>query len=356
MTDEEYLLYSVSTVETYPYKELKKLLSTFLERGVAQTDNQLVIEHENAVNISDLTGNIQETVITCVMRNSDSLDILEEWEFLRDYKYSALFSTPSFKDTLEKLSTEYATSFNKKACPVYNRIESPVFWDYNEHIAFLKFNQKFDAVSPQTGKEVRTRYPVVVAFHKEEELVEIRFDTLRTIFIDTQDVFYVHLISTVVNCLKREFACDLAALNLDFLVAAAQNAVLGVRLVAQNMRMANGTYAELDVGKNEDYLLPFVGELSDFLLKYQNEFERVPELKEAFENFIKEKNITSDYPWITLLWENGGKTKSYKVKFTFNYYQKGFCLLQHYFSSALVGMERMNNVVNFINRIRPHTS
>ena len=201
-------------------------------------------------------------------------------------------------------------AYNKKACPVYNRIESPVFWDYNEHIAFLKFNQKFDAVSPQTGKEVRTRYPVVVAFHKEEELVEIRFDTLRTIFIDTQDVFYVHLISTVVNCLKREFACDLAALNLDFLVAAAQNAVLGVRLVAQNMRMANGTYAELDVGKNEDYLLPFVGELSDFLLKYQNDFERVPELKEAFENFIKEKNITSDYPWITLLWENGGKTKS----------------------------------------------
>ena len=63
----------------------------------------------------------------------------------------------------------------------------------------MKFNQKFDAVSPQTGKEVRTRYPVVVAFHKEEELVEIRFDTLRTIFIDTQDVFYVHLISTVVN-------------------------------------------------------------------------------------------------------------------------------------------------------------
>lgn len=117
MTDEEYLLYSVSTVETYPYKELKKLLSTFLERGIAQTDNQLVIEHENAVNISDLTGNIQETVITCVMRNSDSLDILEEWEFLRDYKYSALFSTPSFKDTLEKLSTEYAISFNKKHAP-----------------------------------------------------------------------------------------------------------------------------------------------------------------------------------------------------------------------------------------------
>ncbi len=43
----------------------------------------------------------------------------------------------------------------------------------------------------------------MVAFHKEEELVEIRFDTLRTIFIDTQDVFYVHLISTVVNCLTH---------------------------------------------------------------------------------------------------------------------------------------------------------
>lgn len=117
MTDEEYLLYSVSTVETYPYKELKKLLSTFLERGIAQTDNQLVIEHENAVNISDLTGNIQETVITCVMRNSDSLDILEEWEFLRDYKYSALFSTPSFKDTLENFQLNMPFHLIKKHAP-----------------------------------------------------------------------------------------------------------------------------------------------------------------------------------------------------------------------------------------------
>ena len=56
----------------------------------------------------------------------------------------------------------------------------------------------------------------------------------------------------------------------------------------------------------------------------------------------------SDYPWIELLWENEIKTRSIRVKFVFNYMNNSYCLIQHYYSNVLIGMERMNYVIEYI--------
>jgi len=50
MTNEEiYARYSISTIESYTSKELKKIRALFLECGVAQNDDQLMLEHEHAI-------------------------------------------------------------------------------------------------------------------------------------------------------------------------------------------------------------------------------------------------------------------------------------------------------------------
>ena len=56
----------------------------------------------------------------------------------------------------------------------------------------------------------------------------------------------------------------------------------------------------------------------------------------------------SDYPWIELLWEDEIKTRSIHAKFVFNYMGNNYCLIQHYYSSTLIGMERMNHVIKYI--------
>ena len=56
----------------------------------------------------------------------------------------------------------------------------------------------------------------------------------------------------------------------------------------------------------------------------------------------------SDYPWVELLWENEIKTRSNRVKFVFNYMNKSYCLIQYYYSNVLIGMERMNYVIEYI--------
>ena len=37
-----------------------------------------------------------------------------------------------------------------------------------------------------------------------------------------------------------------------------------------------------------------------------------------------------------------------RVKFVFNYMNKSYCLIQYYYSNVLIGMERMNYVIEYI--------
>lgn len=96
------------------------------------------------------------------------------------------------------------------------------------------------------------------------------------------------------------------------------------------------------------FLLPFIGELRSLLNDNQAELEKVPDFREALEQFMFEMEEMSDYPWIELLWENEIKTRSNRVKFVFNYMNKSYCLIQYYYSNVLIGMERMNYVIEYI--------
>lgn len=137
------------------------------------------------------------------------------------------------------------------------------------------------------------------------------------------------------------------SLNLDFMVNVCKRDE-NVKLIAQSMKLPNGGNAQLDVGNNQEYILPFIGELRSLLNDNQAELEKVPDFREALEQFMFEMEEMSDYPWIELLWENEIKTRSNRVKFVFNYMNKSYCLIQYYYSNVLIGMERMNYVIEYI--------
>ena len=122
------------------------------------------------------------------------------------------------------------------------------------------------------------------------------------------------------------------------------------------MKINTGQYAQLEVGNNQEYILTFIGELKNILLDFQDELEKVPALKDTLDQFMFEKEEMSDYPWIEVLWDNDIKTRSIHVKFIFNYMNKDYGLIQHYYNNVLVGMERMNYVVDYIASNRANTS
>ena len=366
MTREEYLLYIEGAINSYSTKEKEYLKELFIENSIAYDKLQIKINDKNisakpteSIDITDLE--VSEQIEKCISDSKEAVKILEDWEFIKNYKYSVIYTVESnFEDLIlnitnssniikkNKISDEcgYMFDFEK-----FDSLEPIIRENNDTKLLFLKYNLKFEAIHPQTQEEMLVKYPLLVIIHKAENLIEFRFDNLNKIFFFGNKRFYLELVYKTADHFNRTFNADIIPLDLDFMIAKSKNHDK-IKLIAQYIKTADGGHARLEVGNNEKYILPFIGELNLLMQENKSEFDKAPFIKGLLEQFIHEKEETSDYPWITVLWENEIKTRSTQVKFTFNYANGNFCLLQHYYNNILLGMERMNNVVRFIGENR----
>lgn len=114
------------------------------------------------------------------------------------------------------------------------------------------------------------------------------------------------------------------------------------------MRFSDGGKACLEVGSNELYTLPLLGELKNIITENHEEFNKAIAIKQMLETWINSKEEEADYSWVCLCWPDDKKRKTYdnKVRFHFDYFEEDERLLYHY--SGPLGMERMNQVVRSI--------
>lgn len=346
---ENYKLYLLKTVNSCPDKVKRFLVKRFLEEGIATNEsdsNQLVLEGLGCLNISGKS--LSDKLLICLQKSDKAIRIYEKWEFEKDYKYSVIFTCDVFDELIKKI---YSIEVLKDSCEnenISNSFSLPIAY-HTEEYSFLKFNLTFAAVHPLSGEELLLKYPFLVVFHKEGKLIEFRFDVIKRLYIlgNKETTIYSDLINEMVKYFRDNFNCSLTPFNLEFMVNSSKNDK-DVKLIAQYMKLPSGGNAQLEVGNNQEYVLPFIGELKTLLLDYKNELEEIPAVKEALEQFMYEMEEMSDYPWIELLWENEIKTRSIHVKFIFNYMSNHYCLIQHYYSNYLLGMERMNHVIKYI--------
>ena len=348
MTNENYISYLVGTANGYPSKTQRYLKMLFSTAGIAVPDDQISIpfDVDTTVNIKD--KELSEQIAMCLEQSASARRIFEKWEFEKDYKYSVLFTTPNFDDLQSK--TESLDQYNEndsEESRSQNGFSSPLCLK-SDNLIFLKFSLYYSAVETTTGNESLVKYPILVIFHCNEKIIEFRFDTLRRIFVPErqEQSFYSDLIDKLIQFWKTSFGTELEPLNLEFLQKHHPDATL----MAKYMMLPSGGNAQLDVGKNENYILPIIGELKEILNDHRNDLDKCPALKESLEQFMFENDELSECTWIEIMWENEIKVRSIRVKFIFNYKNRMYCLLQHYYSNVLVGMERMNHVVRYISK------
>ncbi len=346
-----YLEYLNKTVMAYPEKVKNFLVKELIKKGIATKERdisgQLYIEGMEVIDISEKTAS--ERLNICIKQSKKACNFLETWEFIKDYKYSVIFTCDNFSDVLNKaekikpLSDSYENEYLEKTSFI-----EPVAYGMDDYY-FLKFNLAYAAFHPLTQEEFLTKYPFLVVFHKKHELVEFRFDVLKKVFLsDTKGQnIYSTLISDALSYLKNNFDCNLKPLDLDFMISVCKNDE-NVKLIAQYMKLPSGGNAQLEVGNNQEYILPFIGELRALLNDYQEDLNEVPEFREAMEQFLFEMEEMSDYPWVELLWESEIKTRSNHIKLVSNYMNESYYLIQYYYSNVLIGMERMNDVIEYI--------
>lgn len=347
---ENYLLYLEKTAEASPDKVKRHLVKGFLDAGIATKNDavsgQLHLEGFESVDISE--KNLTDQLISCIHQNPKARLLYERWEFEKDYKYSVLFTCSDFDALLKKVLVILPLEDTCENEFIFDDFVTPVAY-HTDDFSFLKFNLTFAAIHPLTQDEFLLKYPFLVVFHKSGKLLEFRFDVVKRLYISgkKETTIYADLILSMKNYLEEKFSSTLLPLDMDFMVNVSKNDS-DVKLIAQYMKLPSGGNAQLEVGSNQEYVLPFIGELRSLLTENQVELDKVPTVREALEQFMKDMEEMSDYPWIELLWENEIKTRSIHIKFIFNYMNNSYCLIQHYYSNFLIGMERMNYVIKYI--------
>ena len=353
MRKETYLNYIKYTLSTYNKVSKKELLKKYKDKNlVKKKDMQPTLFDDGLVDID--YSNLEDTLFQCIEKNDVALEIYEKFQFVKSYKYSVLFKSTDFNKLIEMSKKIPEYQFKDDDIKLFDDLSSPKKIE-TEDLIIIRFNKKYEAVHPQTAEELLLHYPVLVVLHKDVELVEFRFDAIKRLFIEgTRDqAVYTKLIDDIIEYFNRNDLGILEALDLKFMIEITKSDDIdNIKLLSQYMFLKNGGKAQLTVGNNEEYVLPIIGELKNIMNKLEDELSKNIRIKDALEQFIYEKEETTDYPWIEVLFldSEGIKTRNNHVKFTFNYMNKKYSLITYYYNDTLVEMERMNNVTRFIGK------
>ena len=355
MIYDNYLLYVLGTIDGYTIKVKKHLRKLFIEKNIIQKYPQMTIDGigEDNLDVSEMA--LTESVKYAIENNKKAVKIFEKWEFEKDYKYSVLFNCNGFDEVIKSVESEAKIQgqLEDESSLTSESFNEPIYYD-NDDLLMIKFNMLLSVIDLTSQNELLMKYPFIVLFNKKYNIVEFRFDVIRRVFLSEKDeqCIYSVLVKNIRKILNDKFNITLSPLDLDFMTnltnANAEDAII----MAEYKKLPNGGNAQLEVGKNEDYRLPIIGDLKEIIEKYKAELDKVPSLYNALNQFIFENDELSDYTWLEIMWPAEVKTRSIRVKFIFNYKGENYTLIQHYSNNALVGMERMNNVTEYINRYK----
>ena len=351
MKKESYINYIKYTLTTYNKSNKKLLLKIFEDKGIAKKkDDQTNLFDNELVQID--YSNIDDSIFECIEKSNEAIQEYDKFQFTRNYKYSVICTVNNFEKLLKEVSSIPEYKYDANKIKIFDDIKEPIRYEYLD-CTILLFNKKYEAIHPQTGDELFLHYPVLLGFHKELKLVEIRFDTVKRLFTggDRDQTIYIRLIDEILKFIEGNYHISLNPLDLDFMIELMKkNENEDIKLISQYMNLATGGKAQLAVGNNEEYVLPIIGELKNIISDLKEELDKNLKIKDTLEQFIFEKEETTEYPWIEVLFLNkeGIKTRNNHVKFTFNYMNKNYSLITYYYNDALIGMERMNDVTRFI--------
>ncbi len=343
MDRSEYIKYIRYTVGEYNSAKKNKLFSLLKNEGIITTEenNQTSFLNQDSIKVDKL--DIYESILKAVNRSDKAIEVYEKLQFSEHYKYSAIFTSNNFEQITNVV--EHIPNYRfSNDISLYDTLKNPQKLLMDNKIV-IKFNKKYRAIHPQKGEEMFLDYPVLLVIHTKEELMEIRLDSISGVFVEKNvQSIYAEIIKELIDYMENNYNIELQPLDIRFIRGQIEKAS-NIRIIAQNMYMFEGSKAQLAVGNNTNYVMPFIGDLRELIRSNEIIFK---DSKDILEKFIKEKEELAEYPWIQIEIFGDNKDQNIKEKIIFNYMNRGYCVIQHYNNSIVEGMERMNNVVKYI--------
>ncbi|MBS5305733.1 hypothetical protein [Clostridium sp.] len=332
----------------------QKLINEIKENNVGKYGTK---EIDGIVKLTGMADH-NERINTCLDRNNLTIKLFDLLEIKRGYRYSILYKYDNidFNEFKEKISSEainidseYYDNYEEKDI----KVNSIQYYEDKEHF-FIKFHKSIYEIDKKTIEKKYLRYPILFVFHKNINLFEVRFDRLA---YDADYSFYYNTMNARLLQLKSIFNFEYEYFDIETTIREIVENYRGyVKEIIWSFETAKSKGLTLRVG--EDGIMPFIGDLEPLVKSLRNKYNNdnnVEECLSEIEDYIEQTKRFANEKFRILSWlklKNNGENldKSIDLKIIFNYYKKGFALLNIY-DNEINDMERIDHVIRFIGEI-----
>lgn len=224
----------------------------------------------------------------------------------------------------------------------------PLYINENRDV-YVKFVLQKSYYDSSDGIQINYRFPIVIYFDLEHNILEIRFDSIRhdpTVSIGMNGIIVTECIKWLKDVLGISlFTCE----HTKLISTIKDNPDGSVCIYKQMMELSSGGSAELTASEQTDYVLPFIGELRELISENEPIFDQSEEIKRLLLQYLEDKETTAHYPYVYIKWVRPIDSESYIVKIIFDYFQQKYTLMQHISGNCKdFGKERMNNAIKYL--------
>ena len=295
---------------------------------------------------SDFNFNFKtpDEIFNLLLNYNKTLSAVEMYDYQKPFRHFCYFKYSNLDENKIKTLIEqgkiiiFNPKFEKPVDEFDIATSKPTFYQLENQI-FFKFSYLLnDKISNKSIK-----YPVLAAFDKINNWLEIRFDRIGLAYKNSP-TFYKEKIDGVLEYFSRNFELEITHIDFKAVVEYMISNKTDITFMAKKM-LRNGTMAHLEAYEDEETSLPIIGELEKLIEDNKILFEKnsdTQKILNLLENFLTAIEIKSDLPVVKI------KLNDTETKFgiTHNYKGAEYSLFMLY--GELIGGEMMDNVKNYV--------
>lgn len=329
------------------------LINSIVENNIGTYNKN---QEGNAVSLSGKS--MEEKIIECINSNAKTIQLFDLMEIKKGYRYSILYKyTKVDQFDIEKIATNIDSEYyNKYFSSKYSDIEDQNLYLEDDNHLYIKFHKVISVFDRKNVTRKYCRYPILFVFHKELNLLEVRFDKIG---LDGNYDFYDITMGPRIYRVKKALKIDCEPFDTEETIKyIVDNKKEVVKQLIWSFETAKSKGLTLKSG--EDGIMPFIEDLeimiADFKNRYRDDEGKVLECLEELSGYLnKTKRFAYEkfrlLSWIKIL--NNGEYEEIKntidIKISFNYSKRNLDLINIY-ENEINDMERIDYVIEFIGK------
>lgn len=342
-------------------EKLEENNKIILKKGISKKIKKL--QEKNDINELKLLSHLDNAIdVSMFSKSKDKLNVfieqtskhnflkfIEEYEFRKSYKHCVIYKMKNFNKDIIRIQ-EKNGQINAMNVLQYDKTSTsfmiPTYIE-EENKILLKFSLVRDAFVNETERK-SIKYPVIIVIDLNNNLIEIRFDKIKSVF-QTGKTFYDDLIGKAKVWAESYLRIELEPLELRGKVKDIIDEYnkdmdnVNVIPMKRDVWLRNGSKVVLDINSNTEFIVPIIGDLKFIIKNNEEELKKMPQLYSQLMELV-DKVDEGDVPKIDLFWVN----ENISIGIIHNYKEKDYSLIQYY--GEIEDSEKMDYVRGYFNK------